>query len=121
MENFAKEFMVKLDGKISESDMATILQELQMFASGYDIQKKETSLTTYEPRIPECYKAYIVSKKIEGLSKETLKTYDLYLKDFLLYIRKPVREITANDIRIYLFLISGKMACQTGRWMGDGW
>lgn len=103
MENFAKEFMVKLDGKISESDMATILQELQMFASGYDIQKKETSLTTYEPQIPECYKAYIVSKKIEGLSKETLKTYDLYLKDFLLYIRKPVREITANDIRIYLF------------------
>lgn len=103
MENFAKEFMVKLDGKISESDMATILQELQMFASGYDIQKKETSLTTYEPQIPECYKAYMVSKKIEGLSKETLKTYDLYLKDFLLYIRKPVREITANDIRIYLF------------------
>lgn len=103
MENFAKEFMVKLDGKISESDMATILQELQIFASGYDIQKKETSLTTYEPQIPECYKAYMVSKKIEGLSKETLKTYDLYLKDFLLYIRKPVREITANDIRIYLF------------------
>ena len=103
MENFAKEFMVKLDGKISEGDMATILQELQMFASGYDIQKKETSLTTYEPQIPECYKAYMVSKKIEGLSKETLKTYDLYLKDFLLYIRKPVREITANDIRIYLF------------------
>lgn len=103
MENFAKEFMVKLDGKISEGDMATILQELQMFASGYDIQKKETSLTTYEPQIPECYKAYMVSKKIEGLSKETLKTHDLYLKDFLLYIRKPVREITANDIRIYLF------------------
>lgn len=103
MENFAKEFMVKLDGKISESDMATILQELQVFASGYDIQRKETSLTTYEPQIPECYKAYMVSKKIEGLSKETLKTYDLYLKDFLLYIRKPVREITANDIRIYLF------------------
>ena len=103
MENFAKEFMVKLDGKISESDMATILQELQVFASNYDIQKKETSLTAYEPQIPECYKAYMVSKKIEGLSKETLKTYDLYLKDFLLYIRKPVREITANDIRIYLF------------------
>lgn len=103
MENFAKEFMVKLDGKISESDMATILQELQVFTSGYDIQKKETSLTAYEPQIPECYKAYMVSKKIEGLSKETLKTYDLYLKDFLLYIRKPVREITANDIRIYLF------------------
>lgn len=103
MENFAKEFMVKLDGKISESDMATILQELQMFASNYDIQKKETSLTTYEPQIPECYKTYMVAKKIEGLSKETLKTYDLYLKDFLLYIRKPMKEITANDIRIYLF------------------
>lgn len=103
MENFAKEFMVKLDGKFSENDMAVILQELQMFANDYDIYKKETSLTIYEPQIPECYKTYMVSKKIEGLSMLTLKTYDLYLKDFLLRIHKPIQEITANDIRIYLF------------------
>lgn len=42
-------------------------------------------------------------KKIEGLSNGSLKTYELYLKNFLLSIHKPLREITANDIRVYLY------------------
>lgn len=103
MDNFAKEFLTRLDGKIPEEEMKTILQELQVFASGYDIQKKETALIPYEPQIPQCYKVYMVSKKIEGRSEGTLKTYDLYLRDFLLTVAKPLKEITANDIRAYLY------------------
>lgn len=103
MDNFAKEFLTRLDGKIPEEEMRTILQELQVFASGYDIQKKETALVLYEPQIPQCYKVYMVSKKIEGRSEGTLKTYDLYLRDFLLTVAKPLKEITANDIRAYLY------------------
>lgn len=102
-DNFAKEFLTRLDGKIPEEEMKTILQELQVFASGYDIQKKETALIPYEPQIPQCYKVYMVSKKIEGRSEGTLKTYDLYLRDFLLTVAKPLKEITANDIRAYLY------------------
>src|SRR5699024_437396 len=56
-----------------------------------------------EPQIPQCYKVYMVSKKIEGRSEGTLKTYDLYLRDFLLTVAKPLKEITANDIRAYLY------------------
>lgn len=102
--DFAREFMAKLDGKVSEEDMRIILRELEVFSGNYDIQKKETEIVEYqEPELPECYKVYMISKKIEGLSKETLKTYDLYLRDFLLTVNKPVSEITANDIRIYLY------------------
>lgn len=103
MENFAKEFMAKLDGKISDDEMKIILRELEVFAGNYDISKKETALTPYEPQIHECYKTYMVSKKIEGLSEETLKTYDLYLKDFFYTVAKPLENITTNDIRAYLY------------------
>lgn len=103
MENFAKEFMTKLDGKISEEQMKIILRELEVFAGNYDISRKETGLTVYEPQIHECYRTYLVSKKIEGLSPETLRTYDLYLRDFFYSVNKPLEQITANDIRLYLY------------------
>ena len=103
MENFAKEFVVKLDGKISDDEMLTVLRELEIFAGEYEIKRRETAIASYEQVLPDCYKAYIVSKKIEGRSQETLKLYDMYLKDFLLYINKPLETITANDIRAYLF------------------
>ena len=71
MENFAKDFMVRLDGKVSNEDMVTILQELQMFTSNYDIQKKETNIVLYDNQLPDCYKVYMVAKKLEGLSEGT--------------------------------------------------
>lgn len=103
MENFAKDFMVRLDGKVSNEDMVTILQELQMFTSNYDIQKKETNIVLYDNQLPDCYKVYMVAKKLEGLSEGTLKTYDLYLKDFLMSVNKSISYINTDDIRIYLY------------------
>ena len=38
--DFAREFMTKLDGKVSEEDMQIILRELEVFSGDYDIQKK---------------------------------------------------------------------------------
>ena len=101
--NFANEFITRLDGKISEEEMQLILQELQMFSNDYDIQKKETSVVPYEEQLPDCYRVYMVAKKIEGLSKGTLQTYKLYLEHFLFNVCKPIEEITANDIRVYLY------------------
>lgn len=101
--NFASEFMAKLDGKIPVDEMETVLRELQMFTNDYDIHKKETSLVPYEEQLPECYRVYMVSKKIEGLSKGTLQTYKLYLEHFLLNIGKPLEQVTTNDIRVYLY------------------
>lgn len=84
MENFAKEFMAQLNGKVSDDELEVILRELEMFSVNYEIRKRETQLVKYTPQIPECYRVYLISKKIEGLSEETLKTYNIYLKDFFL-------------------------------------
>lgn len=103
MDNFAKEFMTRLNGKVSDDELEVILRELEVFSVNYDISKKVTAIVEYEPHMPECYKIYMVSKKIEGLSQSTLKTYDDCLMDFFITVNKTLREITANDIRAYLY------------------
>lgn len=108
MDSFANEFMTKLDGKLSPEQMKLVLLELEMFSSNYDIEKKITEVVPYEGCIPECYKVYLVSKKIEGMSPESLRTYRCYLDDFFLVVNKPLNQITTNDIRLYLYGLSQK-------------
>lgn len=103
MENFANEFVSKLDGKISDEALRTVLQELQVFASNYDISQRETHVVPYQNNIPDCYRVYMVAKKIEGMSPESMKTYNFYLTDFFEHINRPFEQVTTNDIRIYLY------------------
>ena len=103
MENFANEFVSKLDGKISDEALSTVLKELQVFASNYDINQRETHVVPYQSNIPDCYRVYMVAKKIEGMSPESMKTYNFYLTDFFEHINRPFEQVTTNDIRIYLY------------------
>ena len=82
MENFATEFMAKLDGKLTPEQMKTVLMELEMFSANFDIEKKITEIVPYQDCIPECYKVYLVSKKIEGMSPQSLRTYKCNLDEF---------------------------------------
>lgn len=103
MENFANEFISKLDGKIPDEALRTVLQELQVFASNYDINQRETHVVPYQSNIPDCYRVYMVAKKIEGMSPKSMKTYNFYLTDFFEHINRPFEQVTTNDIRIYLY------------------
>lgn len=103
MENFANEFVSKLDGKISDEALKTVLQELQVFTSNYDISQRETHVVLYQSNVPDCYRVYMVAKKIEGMSPESMKTYNFYLTDFFEHINRPFEQVTTNDIRIYLY------------------
>lgn len=108
MENFATEFMTKLDGKLTPEQIKTVLMELEMFSANFDIEKKITEIVPYQDCIPECYKVYLVSKKIEGMSPQSLRTYKCNLDDFFQTVNKPLNQITTNDIRVYLFGLSAK-------------
>ena len=50
----------------------------------------------------------ISAKDIDDIIKklhETNTPYDLYLKDFFRQINKPIKNITTNDIRVYLYKV----------------
>lgn len=63
MENFANEFVSKLDGKISDEALRTVLQELQVFASNYDINQRETHVVPYQSNVPDCLQGLHGGKK----------------------------------------------------------
>ena len=103
-EHFKNDFLVQLQNrKFDQDQVRTILNCLDVVAYNYDISTKQTEIVEYGDQIPELVKTYIVCKKIDGLSEQTLYNYHMHLKNFFMYIRKDPQNITANDIRIFLY------------------
>ena len=98
MADFATEFITKLNGKLTPEQMKVVLNELEIFSDDYNIEKKCRDVAVPDDLLPACYKVYMVSKKIEGMSPQSLITYKCYLEQFLYAVGKPVEKITANDI-----------------------
>ena len=104
-EQFVDGFTTNLYGKISEEALKVVQNELFLYVQNYDLEQRETAVGQYTGYLPECYKIYFVSRKIEGLSTRTLEQYQLYLNDFFFSVNKELEEITANDIRVYLYTV----------------
>lgn len=104
-EQFVDGFTTNLYGKIPEEALKVVQNELFLYVQNYDLEQRETAVGQYTGYLPECYKVYFVSRKIEGLSTKTLEQYQLYLNDFFLSVNKELEEITANDIRVYLYTV----------------
>lgn len=105
---FTEEFMYYVDKhsdllmRLHEEDMRDLRDLLNAFASEFDIKRRCTDLVVMD-EYPKAYMVYFVSKKVEGMSDESLKTYKSHLGRFLRKVCKPVEQITTNDIRVYLF------------------
>ena len=102
-EKFVNGFLTKLYGEIPEEYLETVRNKLALYVNDFDISQRETAVVKYTGYLPYFYKTYIVSRKIEGLSKKTLALYNLYLDDFFFTVNKNAEDITANDIRVYLY------------------
>ena len=98
---FVNGFVARI-GDMSEEELSRIKQELSIFMSGWDVKKRSTELAVYE-ECPVAFKAYLVTKKIEGRSPKTLDLYKLVLEDMIRTIRKELATITTNDLRFYLY------------------
>lgn len=104
-EQFKNEFLVELSttSKFTNEDIQTILSCLDIAANKYEITQKETALTVYNNELPSLVKTYIVCKSIEGFSEKTLYNYTRHLKNFFATVQLAPEQVTANDVRIYLF------------------
>lgn len=101
-ESFRNEIAVKLASILSPDQLHSVLAAVDTALSNYDISKKETSIITTDG-IPETVKWFLGSKAVENKSKGTIRQYHYKLINFFSTINKPVQDITANDIRIYLY------------------
>ena len=99
---FRNDFTSKLVDILEPSTLHLVLEQFDIVVSDYDISKKSTDIISIDG-IPEAVKHYLASKAIENVSKNTLKQYKYKLYNFFNTVKKGIKDITANDIRIYLY------------------
>lgn len=90
-------------GDLTADQIRRVTATLDMAAVPYEVKEAETALSVLDGGVPDLVKTYIAVKKVEGLSKETLKVKFYRLRSFLQTVRKPLNMIGANDIRAYLY------------------
>lgn len=88
---------------ITGETMELMCAALDRVSQRYEIREKEMALAVDTDPIPALVKTYIVVKKTEGLSNGTLQNYVLILRSFFSRCRKRPEEVTANDIRVFLY------------------
>lgn len=109
--NCNEEVIIKAVGKISlaypEIDQFKVRSILEETLYHYDVFTQETALSTSD--IEEKLQIYLASKKLDGLSKTTLRDYNYQLLIFASHLIKPLATITTMDLRMYLSARCKKM------------
>lgn len=103
-EQLKTELMTALNKHFSFDQLQTIANELDRLAIDYDVKKAEKALTIRgRDEAERLAKSYIVVRGMEGISPKTLETYWGHLARFAKWVKKPIAELTTNDLRMYLF------------------
>lgn len=82
-------------------DQQKVRQVVEEVLYEYDLTPKET-LPAVLDNMGDRILLYLATKKIDGLSRKTIKQYGMHLGRFADYMKKDVEDITTMDIRIYL-------------------
>ena len=103
-EQLKNQLILSLSGKFSVEDVNYIVDKLNFIANDYEISAKSTDLVAYHGDMcPQLVMTYLVCKRMEGLSEQTLYNYGHYLQIFFQTIQKDPSKVTPNDIRVFLF------------------
>lgn len=101
-EMFRNEYASRLIELVDPSTLRNVLRVFDTLAKDYDINKQTTDIISIDG-VPDVVKYYLASKAVENISKNTLKQYKYKLFNFFKAVRKGINDITANDIRLYLY------------------
>ena len=71
MIKFTDEFMSRIEGSIPDEYIHIVMGELSDMLTRYNVEPVCTDIELYEGYLPECFKAFFVTKKIEGKSRVT--------------------------------------------------
>lgn len=100
-ESMRLDFAAQLNA-IGIPNVPDLLAILDAVSAGYDVTRKSMEIIPAD-EIPQAVRLYIASKSVEHLSRGTLSLYLLRLTQLFTTIHKPIDQITANDVRVYLY------------------
>lgn len=112
LDKFKNELLLALDNCIAQEELKKFSTIFDSIAARYEITHKCTDVTIYNNNeLPNEVKMFFVSKKIEGIAKSSLNRYKLVYEHFFRMFNKNVNEITANDIRLFLYNYQETRGC----------
>lgn len=105
MEQFIDSVLIRMDQthSFSQQQIGLVRDIVSDLCSYYEIKLKGNAIVSQDVLMPEGYKAFLIIKKTEGLSDRSLAQYKHVLDRFLLHVMKPLENITATDIQLYLY------------------
>ena len=97
------DLLLSINSYVDSETLKMLDQKIDIILSNYDVCLHKNEVVPYTFEVPETVKIYLVTKKISGLSMKSLYLYNIVLTDFFQAIQKSNDNVTANDIRIYLY------------------
>ena len=91
------ELMARLSNTVDRSTLQVVDGALSAVLRDYDVQRRETALSTDLVTWPE-YDMFMARLNFGGYSRSTIQQYGTFLREMLVYVGKPVQEITGDDI-----------------------
>lgn len=109
--NFRNDVLIKLSAAYDTEDIQKIMMAIDSVAVNYVFGRQQTAVATYDDTIRHLCTTYLMVKKLEGLSELTIKNYGYALNGFFEHNSKNLNEISANDIRAYLYAYQVERGC----------
>lgn len=102
MEQKIRAVLQKMQVILDADQLKELNISMQMIFTGCDIVEKRSELISMNNRWTVDLDDFILSKELEGRSKNTIKRYRYELYRLLSYINKAVMDITESDISNYM-------------------
>ena len=102
-EKIISSVIVLMSEELNSNQLKKLQNVLTKVLADVEVQEKETSLTIPTENWERVLQEYFVSMKVEGRSDNTIKQYKRTLVKFFLHVGKPLRDINARDIRLFLY------------------
>lgn len=94
--------MILVRGGVEQSIIDDVKTRLEVELAKCEVYERCTDLITVDPTPFEYLEQFLNVKRIEGKSDGTIKRYDYEIRRFLEDCRKPLKDITTDDLRLYL-------------------
>ena len=103
-EQMRNDLILSLHKQFDMDQLRAIGNALDAVAQRYNVTPAELAIAVQgREEAEKLVKTYIVVRGMEGLRPKTLESYLCHLRVFVRALRRPLAEMTANDLRLYLF------------------
>lgn len=101
LEQILEDFRINMfEAKVPSEYITTAETILQLLLCKYDCAPKEESLVLYDAGDEELLKRFFLSKAVQGCTEGTLRAYRNHVLYALKIIKKHLKDITSDDLRM---------------------